>query len=170
MYFTTTLGVKIWFSQLKDLGVDLRQITNLRIAADSLAVARYLEQYGVFADGVGPGVWSDSTVNQWFVEASLGVEGQSLPNASQAVHLYSLDLTRSWLDVARMWLEDGVDAVWSTSRPSWWTSLFSLDDIWNDEAVRPFESAGAEDDWDVCEQMQKTFWRGDVEDAAVVRG
>ncbi|WP_206918359.1 uroporphyrinogen-III C-methyltransferase [Alicyclobacillus suci] len=170
MYFTTTLGVKIWFSQLKNLGVDVRQMTNLRIAADSLAVARHLEQYGVFADGIGPCVWSDSTVRPWFVEASPGVEGQSLPHLSQEVHLYSLDLTRSWLDVARMWLEDGVDAVWSTSRPSWGTSLFSLDDFWTDKAVHAFESAGAEDDWDVCAQMQKTFWREDVADAVVVRG
>lgn len=168
VYFTTTLGVKCWFDELKSSRIDMRCLSSLSIGAEHRVVAEYLETYGVFVDGIGPDTLLQPSVGQWWCEDGASLEqerGNAAPFSTFCA--YAVDQERPWSVVLREWLAEGVDAVWTAHR-SHVVGQLSAEACQTGSPLR-LESLRYADDSSISQAMIKALWDDHPADPTVVR-
>ncbi|GMA64667.1 uroporphyrinogen-III C-methyltransferase [Alicyclobacillus fastidiosus] len=170
VYFTTTLGAKCWFDELRVSRIDARRLSSLSFGASNHVVAEYLETYGIFADGIGPDTLLQSPVEQWWCEAG-GNLAQAFGNLSVAPFntfcAYAVDENRPWSGVFREWLAEGVDVVWTAHRSDAVEQL-SLEACQAGAPIR-LQSLHYADDSSISQTMIEALWNDHPADSTVVR-
>jgi len=133
--FRTALGVETWLCAVQRAGLDLRRLSNLKLAAVDGYVAQALRDRGLAPDARSLGEMARMPVEVWFAEApgsgrdadveaacrASGAEVRPLhllgPRFVPAVSAPWQPFVRAWRDIVAEWLADGPADLWALGDP-----------------------------------------------------
>ncbi|WP_367306957.1 uroporphyrinogen-III C-methyltransferase [Alicyclobacillus acidocaldarius] len=134
--FRTALGVETWLCAVQRAGLDLRWLSNLKLAAVDGYVAQALRDRGLAPDARSLGEMARMPVEVWFAEApgsgrdadveaacrASGAEVRPLhllgPRFVPAVSAPWQPFVRAWRDIVAEWLADGPADLWALGDPA----------------------------------------------------